>query len=178
MSIGPGASGAEQGPAPAIPPVGRFIRSGKASPDLWARTDRWDYRRCLFTSGPRGGPDRDRTTIDPASLVVAVVASYASRQNRSGTFKLFDGVRRYNVAVTQTGFVDLAPPQQSHDGAATECQATPELIQAFPTSPRIPVLPCNRRGSGWPPVPGLPAIPVRHRGAKRLGADADLVAVK
>jgi hypothetical protein len=119
-------------------------------------------------------------TIDPASLVVAVVASYASRQTCTGKFKLFDGVRRYNVRVAQTGFVDLAPLQQSYyDGAATECQATPELIQGFSNmAQNSQFYPQSARIWLAPAIQGLPAIPVRIEAQNALGPMLlDLVAV-
>jgi len=33
--------------------------------------------------------------IDPASMIMAVIAAYADKQDCTGTYKLFDGVRRY-----------------------------------------------------------------------------------
>lgn len=120
-------------------------------------------------------------TIDPASLVVAVVTSYANRQSCTGHFKLFDGVRRYNVAVEQVGFVDLQPLQQSYyDGAATECRATPELIQGFSNvAQNSQFYPQSARIWLAPAVQGFPALPVRIEAQNALGPMLlDLVSVQ
>ena len=47
-------------------------------------------------------------TIDPAALVIAVIAAYAERQACPGRFQLFDGVRRYDVAVQEVGLEQVA----------------------------------------------------------------------
>jgi hypothetical protein len=71
-------------------------------------------------------------TIDPATLVIAVVAAFAQKQDCTGTYKLFDGVRRYDLNVRQMGQGHVQMFKRSfYEGAATECQATPQLIQGF-----------------------------------------------
>ena len=110
-----------------------------------------------------------------------MVTSYASRQNCAGHFKLFDGVRRYNVAVEQVGFVDLQPLQQSYyDGAATECRATPELIQGFSNiAQNSQFYPQSARIWLAPAVQGFPALPVRIEAQNALGPMLlDLVSVQ
>jgi hypothetical protein len=120
-------------------------------------------------------------TMDPASLVVAVVAAFANKQSCAGKFKLFDGVRRYNVTVAQVGFADLAPLQQSYyDGTATECKATPELIQGFSNvAQNSQFYPQSARIWLAPAVQGMPAIPVRIEAQNALGPMLlDLVSVQ
>jgi hypothetical protein len=118
-------------------------------------------------------------TIDPASLVMAVIAAYAQKQDCTGTYKLFDGVRRYDLTVQELGSGTVQFYKQSfYQGPAVQCQATPQLIQGFsdmavqsqlyPTSAII-----------WlaNAVQGAPAVPVRIETQNALGKMVfDLVA--
>jgi len=110
-------------------------------------------------------------TIDPASLVMAVIAAYAERQDCTGSYKLFDGVRRYDLAVQEVGSGNVQFYKQSfYQGPAVECRATPSLIQGFPQMavesklyPQSAVI--------WlaEAVQGAPAIPVRIETENALG---------
>jgi hypothetical protein len=110
-------------------------------------------------------------TIDPASAVVAAVASFASTHQCSGTYKLFDGVRRYDLTLAQGGFADVAPLAQSYyDGSATECVATSALLEGFaPAAAQSQFYPRSARLFMAPAVPGLPAVPVRIEAQNALG---------
>lgn len=110
-------------------------------------------------------------TIDPASAVVAAVAKFAVTHQCSGTYQLFDGVRRYDLTLTQGGFADLAPLQKSYyDGSATECVATPTLLEGFaPAATQSQFYPRSARLFMAPAVEGLPAIPVRIEAQNALG---------
>jgi hypothetical protein len=120
-------------------------------------------------------------TMDPASAVVALVAKFASTHQCQGTFKLFDGVRRYDLKLSQAGFVDLNPLQQSYyHGSATECVAQPQLLQGFSqTAAQSQFYPQSARLWLAPAVPQLPAIPVRIEAQNALGLmTLDLVDVQ
>lgn len=110
-------------------------------------------------------------TMDPASAVVALVARFAKTHQCQGTYKLFDGVRRYDLKLAQAGFVDLNPLQQSYyDGSATECRAEPQLLQGFSTvAAHSQFYPQAARLWLAPAVSGLPAIPVRIEAQNALG---------
>lgn len=120
-------------------------------------------------------------TIDPASAVVSAVAKFAATAQCTGTYKLFDGVRRYDLTLTQGGFTDLAPLQNSYyDGSATECVATPALLEGFaPAAEQSQFYPRSARLFMAPAVPGLPALPVRIEAQNALGVMMlDLTAVQ
>lgn len=110
-------------------------------------------------------------TIDPASAVVAAVARFAATHQCTGTYKLFDGVRRYDLRLSQGGFADLAPLAQSYyDGSATECVAEPTLLEGFaPAAAQSQFYPRAARLFMAPAVQGLPAIPVRIEAQNALG---------
>ena len=110
-------------------------------------------------------------TMDPASAVVALVATFAKTHQCQGTYKLFDGVRRYDLKLVQGGFVDLNPLQQSYyDGSATECSAEPQLLQGFSNvAAQSQFYPQSARLWLAPAVTGLPAIPVRIEAQNALG---------
>jgi hypothetical protein len=120
-------------------------------------------------------------TIDPATLVIAVIANYARTQSCAGSYKLFDGVRRYDVNVQNAGSGNIEFFKQSfYQGPAVACQASPQLIQGFaqaaidsklyPESAKI-----------WlaDAVAGMPALPVRIDTQNALGRMVfDLVSVQ
>ncbi|WP_374375075.1 DUF3108 domain-containing protein [Dongia sp.] len=110
-------------------------------------------------------------TIDPASAVVAAVASFADTHQCSGTYKLFDGVRRYDLTLAQGGFADVAPLAQSYyEGSATECVATSTLLEGFaPAAAQSQFYPRSARLFMAPAVPGLPSLPVRIEAQNALG---------
>lgn len=120
-------------------------------------------------------------TIDPASLVLAIIANFAQRETCTGSYKLFDGVRRYDLNVTEVGNGNVEMYKRSYyQGPATACQAVPQLIQGFaqmavesklyPESAKIWI--ANA-------VPGMPAVPVRIYTRNALGEMVfDLVSVQ
>jgi hypothetical protein len=112
-----------------------------------------------------------RGTIDPASAVVAAVAKFAATANCDGIYQLFDGVRRYDLVLSQGGFADLAPLAQSYyDGSATECVAQPRLLEGFAQNAMSSQFyPQSARLFLAPAVPGLPAVPVRIEAQNALG---------
>lgn len=110
-------------------------------------------------------------TMDPASAVVALVATFAKTHQCQGTYKLFDGVRRYDLKLSQAGFVDLNPlPQSYYDGSATECRAEPQLLEGFSqVATQSQFYPQSARLWLAPAVTGMPAIPVRIEAQNALG---------
>lgn len=110
-------------------------------------------------------------TIDPASAVLAAVAKFAATATCDGTYKLFDGARRYDLKLTQGGFADLAPmPQSYYDGSATECAAEPVLHEGFSaTAMNSQFYPRSARLFLAPAVAGFPALPVRIEAQNALG---------
>jgi hypothetical protein len=120
-------------------------------------------------------------TIDPASLVLAVIANYAQKDTCTARYKLFDGVRRYDLNVTEVGNGNVQIYKRSYyQGPATACQAVPELIKGFaqmavesklyPESAKIWI--ANA-------VPGMPAVPVRIYTQNALGEMVfDLIGVQ
>jgi hypothetical protein len=120
-------------------------------------------------------------TIDPATLVMAVIAGYAQRQNCSGTYQLFDGVRRYDLNVQQVGSGNVQYYKQSfYQGPAVECQATPQLIQGFaPMAVESKLYPESANIWLANAVQGMPAVPVRIETQNALGKMVfDLVSVQ
>ena len=111
-------------------------------------------------------------TIDPASLVMSVVAAFAEHGSCAGHFKLFDGVRRYDLNVQQVGTGTVQMYKQSfYQGPATECQATPQLIQGFaPLAVQSQLYPQSANIWLAPALQGQPAIPVRIETQNALGS--------
>lgn len=110
-------------------------------------------------------------TIDPATLVMAVIAGYAERQNCSGSYHLFDGVRRYDLNVTQVGSGNVQFYKQSYyQGPAVACQAVPQLIQGFaPMAMESKLYPQSANIWLANAVQGMPAVPVRIETQNALG---------
>ncbi len=102
-------------------------------------------------------------TMDPASLVVAVAASFAHAGRCQGQHPVFDGARRYDLAFQQGGYADLDPLQNSYyAGSATECTATPELVAGFQQSAlNASLYPQSARLWMAPAIVGFPPVPVR-----------------
>jgi len=120
-------------------------------------------------------------TIDPASLVMAIIAGYAQRQNCSGSYKLFDGVRRYDLNVQQVGSGNVQFYKQSfYQGPAIQCQAVPQLIQGFaPMAVESKLYPESAIIWLANAVQGMPALPVRIVTQNALGKMVfDLVSVQ
>jgi hypothetical protein len=120
-------------------------------------------------------------TIDPASLVLAVIAGYAEKQSCTGSYKLFDGVRRYDVNVTEIGTGTVQMYKRSfYQGPAVECQAVPQLIQGFAQMAVESKL-YPESANIWlaDAVQGMPALPVRIETQNALGKMVfDLIGVQ
>lgn len=120
-------------------------------------------------------------TIDPASLVLAVIANNAEKGTCTGSYKLFDGVRRYDLNVTELGSGNVQHYKQSYfQGPAVQCQAVPQLIQGFGQMAMESKL-YPESAEIWlaDAVPGMPAVPVRIYTQNALGRMVfDLVGVE
>jgi len=104
-----------------------------------------------------------RGTMDPASLVVAVATVFSQAGNCNGQYQLFDGARRYDLALAQGGYADLdAMPNSYYEGSATECSATPQLVAGFQQSAlNANLYPQSAQLWMAPAIAGFPAVPVR-----------------
>jgi hypothetical protein len=120
-------------------------------------------------------------TIDPASMILAVIASYAQKQSCTGRYKLFDGTRRYDLSVTEVGDGNVRMYKRSYyQGPAVECQAVPQLIQGFAQlAVESKLYPQSANIWLAPAVKGMPAVPVRIETQNALGKMVfDLVGVQ
>jgi hypothetical protein len=120
-------------------------------------------------------------TIDPASLVLAIIANFAQKGSCTGSYKLFDGVRRYDLNVTEVGDGNVQMYKRSYyEGPATACQAVPQLIQGFPQmAVESKLYPESAKIWIANAVPGMPAVPVRIYTQNALGEMVfDLVGVQ
>jgi hypothetical protein len=120
-------------------------------------------------------------TIDPASLVLAVIANYAQKGTCTAGYKLFDGVRRYDLNVTEVGDGNVQMYKRSYyQGPATACEAVPQLIQGFAEmAVQSKLYPESAKIWIANAVPGMPAVPVRIYTQNALGEMVfDLVSVQ
>jgi hypothetical protein len=110
-------------------------------------------------------------TIDPGSLVLAVIANYAQKDTCTASYKLFDGVRRYDLNVTEVGDGNVEMYKRSYyQGPATACQATPQLIQGFSQmAVQSQLYPESAKIWIANAVKGMPAVPVRIYTQNALG---------
>jgi len=118
-------------------------------------------------------------TMDPASLVVAVASLFARTGNCSGQYQLFDGARRYDLALAQGGYADLTEmPNSYYAGSATECTATPQLVAGFQQSAlNANLYPQSAKLWMAPAIAGFPTVPVRILARSAFG-DMTLELVK
>jgi hypothetical protein len=120
-------------------------------------------------------------TIDPASLVLAVIANYAQKDTCTARYRLFDGVRRYDLNGTEVGNGNVQMYKRSfYQGPATACQAVPQLIQGFPQmAVESKLYPESAKIWIANAVPGMPAVPVRIYTQNALGEMVfDLIGVQ
>lgn len=110
-------------------------------------------------------------TMDPTSAVLALVGAFSQRNACGGTYAVFDGVRRYDIAVAQTGQANVNMLQQSfYQGPATECQATPRLVGGFQqTAVQSQLYPQSARLWLARPIKNFPAVPVRMAAQNAFG---------
>lgn len=120
-------------------------------------------------------------TIDPASLVLAVIANYARKDSCTASYKLFDGVRRYDLNVTEVGDGNVQMYKRSYyQGPAVACQAVPQLIQGFAQmAVESQLYPQSAKIWIANAVKGMPAVPVRIYTQNALGEMVfDLIGVQ
>ena len=110
-------------------------------------------------------------TMDPASAVLALVGAFSQRNACGGTYAVFDGVRRYDIAVEQTGKATVNMLQQSfYQGPSTECHATPRLVGGFQQAAvQSQFYPQSARLWLARPIQNFPAVPVRIAAQNALG---------
>jgi len=120
-------------------------------------------------------------TMDPASAVLALVGAFSARNACGGSYAVFDGVRRYDIAVEEAGKANVNMLQQSfYQGAATECRAAPRLVGGFQQAAvQNQLYPQSARLWLARPINNFPAVPVRISAQNALGEMVlDLVAVQ
>ena len=158
------------------------LKGGKARPAKYQSTIRiWNRQeRVALTYAPSGAVAIEavpmtrqaqlaqqqgyaKGTIDPASLVVAVASLFANAGRCKGQYQLFDGARRYDLALAQGGYADLdGMPNSYYVGSATECTATPQLVAGFQQSAlNANLYPQSAKLWMAPAIPGFPTVPVR-----------------
>jgi len=110
-------------------------------------------------------------TMDPASAVLALVGAFSQRNACGGSYAVFDGVRRYDIAVEQAGTASVNMLQQSYyQGPATECHAAPRLVGGFQQAAvQNQLYPQSAKLWLARPVKDFPAVPVRMSAQNALG---------
>lgn len=110
-------------------------------------------------------------TLDPASAMIALVGAFSRRNNCVGSYAIFDGVRRYDIAVEQAGNAMVSMLQQSfYQGPATECYAAPRLVGGFQqVAVQSQLYPKSARLWLARPLKNFPAVPVRMSAQNAFG---------
>ena len=110
-------------------------------------------------------------TMDPASAVLALIGAFSQRNACGGSYAVFDGVRRYDIAVEQAGTANVNMLQQSYyQGPATECHAAPRLVGGFQQAAvQSQLYPQSARLWLARPIKNFPAVPVRMSAQNALG---------
>jgi hypothetical protein len=102
-------------------------------------------------------------TIDPLTAGSALAERLAATGTCAGTFRVFDGLRRYDLRYDDLGTSDLAPSSRDpYQGSARHCVATVDPIAGFlRTGDRAGER--ATRLSAWlaPPLAGAMAVTVR-----------------
>lgn len=110
-------------------------------------------------------------TLDPLSAVSAVIAEVARTGRCGGTVAVFDGTRRYELALSHVGDAVVTRLRRSlYEGPAIECRIVPVLQAGFrPRETASGVYP--REALVWlaPVVAGGPSVPVRILARSSLG---------
>ena len=174
------------------------MTGGKASPSQYQSTMRIFSRQesVILTYAPNGSVGIEAVpltrqaqmakeqgyangTMDPASLVVAVASLFARTGSCAGQYQLFDGARRYDLALAQGGYADLVEmPTSYYAGSATECTATPQLVAGFQQSAlNANLYPQSAKLWLAPAIAGFPTVPVRILARSAFG-DMTLELVK
>lgn len=110
-------------------------------------------------------------TMDPTSAVLALVGSFSQRNACGGTYAVFDGVRRYDIAVEQAGQANVNMLQQSfYQGPAAECHAMPRLVGGFQQNAvQSQLYPQSAKLWLARPMKNFPAVPVRIAAQNAFG---------
>lgn len=111
------------------------------------------------------------STLDPASAILALVGAFSQRHSCGGKYAVFDGARRYDIMVEQTGQATVSQLQQSfYQGPATECRATPTLVGGFQQAAvQSQLYPQSARLWLARPIKNFPAVPVRMAAQNAFG---------
>ena len=105
-------------------------------------------------------------TMDPASLIVAVASLFAQTGSCAGQYQLFDGARRYDLALAQGGYADLDRHAElllrglgdrmhrdarNWSPASSRARSTPTSIRSRPSCGWRPPSPASRpcRCASW-----------------------------
>jgi len=122
-------------------------------------------------------PEQQKNTVDPLSAVLDLVQRVAHGEGCQATERVFDGRRRFDIAVSDAGMQTLEPNRHSpYDGVAQVCDFSIEKIAGFNRRPSSggydQAQPEKVVYRSWAMrvLPGLPALPVRIRGEGSLGA--------
>ncbi len=102
-------------------------------------------------------------TLDPASALVALALLFAERKSCAATVAVFDGARRFDLALTQGALSDLGGLERSYYvGWAAECRVTPSLKGGFQEAAIAANL-YPRSARLWlaAAIPDFPGVPVR-----------------
>lgn len=174
------------------------LAAGKASPSQYQSTMRIFGRQesVILTYAPNGTVGIEAVpltrqaqmareqgyangTMDPASLIVAVASLFARTGSCAGQYQLFDGARRYDLALAQGGYADLnGMPNSYYAGPATECTATPQLVAGFQQSAlNANLYPQSAKLWMAPAIANFPTVPVRILARSAFG-DMTLELVK
>lgn len=113
-----------------------------------------------------------RGSVDPASALMTLAERFAADGRCTGRVAVFDGRRRYDLALADLGPARLGKSRYSlYAGPARRCRATVIRLAGF-----------RRHGSSlgrvpdsidvWlaPPLPGAPPLPVRLQGESSFGS--------
>lgn len=113
-----------------------------------------------------------RGRIDPASALLALAERFARGGRCAGRAAVFDGRRRYDLALADLGAETLGRSRYSlFAGSARRCRATVTRLSGFRSDgTRLGRMP--EKIDVWlaPPVSGAPPLPVRLEGESSYGS--------
>ena len=174
-----------------------FDRNGRIEPHRYVAETNWQSNQrttqLSFMAGgrydlqqtPPPEPDPDvegalpdvlpEGTVDPLTFALAATRTLERSGRCDQTVPVFDGRRRFDLTVRQTGQTSLPPSGHSiYQGPAVRCSFSMKRISGFRKSGRT-----SRQwdaGSAAPPIiwvasirQDLPPVPVRYEGAIALG---------
>jgi hypothetical protein len=171
-------------------------QDGRTLAQRYLSKTQWEDRRRTITLGfgpdgryslqqdPPQEPDPDiegglpaalpKDVVDPLSFAISAAQTLAKTGRCDQTVPVFDGMRRFNVIVTNIGPAELNPNRYSiYQGPAMRCGLGIERISGFRKSLRAKR---EKEERSTPPTiwvaqikPELPPIPVRYDGEIALG---------